>query len=131
MYGLDKDQDNSKRLPFDHYHSHFILVDNHSQGEHGQELQFRLRLESELRKNTSKMFLDDDSISLSCSSRRNSIKSGIDDNSSLNKRETDARRASIEVPMVLVCVNGGYHALRMIDESLKVHLPFLLIEVSI
>jgi hypothetical protein len=129
MYGLEKDHDNLKRVPLDTYHSHFIIIDNDCKGELGLDVPFRLKLEAELRKNTSGPILGDTTPPLS--SRRNSIKSSMGDDLSVgsNKKETTDEKEKNGVLMCLICVNGGYDALRMIDESLKCRVPLLVMQV--
>jgi hypothetical protein len=129
MYGLGKDHDNPKRMPLDAYHSHFIIIDNDCKGELDRDTSFRLKFEAELRKNTSDLILGD--ATPTPSSRRNSIKSDTDDDLSVgsNKKETTKEQEKSGVPMVLICVNGGYNALKMIDESIKCRVPLLVMKV--
>jgi hypothetical protein len=132
MYGLEKDNENPKRVPLDSAHTHFIIIDNDCKGELGQDVDFRLKLEDELRKNSSDLFLDE---TPPASSRCNSIKNGVGgdgDDISLGSAKKEAMKVNekLDVPMCLICVNGGYDALRMIDESLKCRVPFLVLQVK-
>jgi hypothetical protein len=112
MYGLEKDIMHPKSVLLDSFHSHFILIDNDCKGELGNDVEFRLQLENELRKNSNSGFSDDSSPQVSL--RRNSNSSV--ENMSIGSGKTDHEQRKgpdkFDVPMVVICVNGGYYALR-------------------
>jgi hypothetical protein len=125
---------NPKSVPLDPNHSHFILVDNHCGGELGHDLLFRLHLETELRKYTSEnSFMDEPSIAFS-SARKSSV--GETSNLSVSigsgKNDADAKKSheKFDTPSILICVNGGYDALCLIDESMKQEIPILILLVG-
>ncbi|XP_050394392.2 transient receptor potential cation channel subfamily M member 2 [Patella vulgata] len=46
VYSVQDVDDYDKRIPLDHNHTHFLLVDNGTEGKYGGEIKFRTRLES-------------------------------------------------------------------------------------
>jgi hypothetical protein len=126
MYGLEKDHENPDRVRLDSYHSHFVIIENDCKIELGQDVPFRLKLEAELRKNTRDLISG-----YMTPTPRNLIKSGMNDNLSVfsNKKEKTKEKPKPSVPMILLCVGGGYDALRMIDESIKCNVNYLVMQV--
>jgi hypothetical protein len=134
-YGLESYSPEHKTVPLDPNHSHFILIDNTCNGELGFDIQFRIRLETELRTSghCSASLLEEPS---TASTNRKLSSGGV--SSSLNlslgsdKNEADVAKKSekLNATMILICVNGGYDALRLIDESLKQNVPVLVLLVG-
>lgn len=89
-------------------HNHFILVDDGSIGQFGKEIDFRAKLETELRKG--KDWKDS-------KRRKESI---------LNEPEDE-----FKVPMILIVVQGGRHTLLTVEKTIKQLIPILIIAVKI
>jgi hypothetical protein len=142
MYGLDKNYMNGKYVFLDSNHTHFILIDDDSQGELGREIPFRVKLETELRKDSKSIGDWDHGANLSIRhDRRHSLTSKISMNVSMNVSIDSGGRSSavdnescflnekFNIPMILICVNGGYDAFKLIHESLKQRVPILVLAV--
>ena len=87
----------------DSNHTHFILVDDGSENQFGKEIEFRAKLEEEIRRGKSL-------------------------EQYRNKNETLENRS--QIPMILIVVNGGPNTLRTVIEYVKVKIPVLILEVS-
>ena len=107
---IDEDQQMGFKKPtkLDPNHNYFILVDDGSKGEYGKEIKLRALLEAELRKSKK-------SSKKKTLSKENSIDENLDEHS---------------IPMVLIVVQGGFGTLITIEESLKKHIPIIIIAVS-
>ncbi len=121
----------------DSNHSHFILVDNGSEGSFGKEIEFRSSLENEIRKGKSEVFYE------TCRAnriRREKLKS-IENNESINDNENDGEilNESEElktglikgiIPMVLIVVQGGPGTLQTVEEAIKQNVPVIVLAVN-
>ncbi len=94
-------------------HTHFILVDDGSEGLFGKEIKFRAKFENELRKGKSLKYYE-------------------------NKRTQRFPTSNLEfqekkeiVPMILIVVNGGPNTLLTVVESLEENIPILVLAVSL
>lgn len=86
-------------------HSHFILVDDGSTGSFGREIDFRTKLETELRKGKDYRSIRKDSI---CEPNEDEFK----------------------VPMILIVVQGGKNTLLTIKKTVQKLIPILVIAVK-
>ena len=87
-------------------HTHFILVDDGSVGAFGKEIEFRSRLEAELRKGKS-----------------------LKDYENKNKFNDLMREHNSYIPMILIVVQGGQNTLLTIEEAIKENVPILVLSV--
>ena len=94
-------------------HSHFILVDDGSEGRFGKEIEFRSKLEAELRKG--KFILHYKEIH------------GQSKNESFEESNQESPE---KVPMVLICVQGGFYSLETIVISIEKNIPVLILAKS-
>lgn len=88
-------------------HSHFILVDDGSIGFFGREIDFRTKLETELRK-------------------------GKDYKSSKIRKESicEPNEDEFKVPIILIVVQGGKNTLLTIEKAVQQLIPILVIAVK-
>ncbi len=88
-------------------HTHFIFVDDGSEGQFGKEIEFRAHLEAELRKGRSLKFYENrrDIIKRLKFSSSNGIHSDED------YEEDDDNVSNETVPMILIVVQGGPNTL--------------------
>jgi transient receptor potential cation channel subfamily M member 2 len=110
-------------------HTHFILVDDGSEGLFGKEIEFRAHLEAELRKGKSlryyeKKFKRKRNMSDRSSTSNSRVLTDFEDDND----EEISRNES--VPMVLIVVQGGPNTLLTVEESLKQNVPVLVLAVS-
>lgn len=132
MYGLEKNYQNSKCVFLDPNHSHFVLIDDNANGELGHDIPFRIKLETELRKDSNS---DSDFViepSVSTLRRLSSLPSiNLSLGSANNNMEEELHHVpeKFNIPMILICVNGGYDALKLVHESLKQRIPILVYAV--
>jgi hypothetical protein len=139
MYGLEKSYQNAKSVFLDSNHSHYILIDDDSHSELGHEIPFRINLETELRKDSKsndelRDFHEDSSLRThprsSIVSRTTSFDLNVDEKAGLTNNDSHLVNEKFNIPMILICVNGGYDALKLIHESLKQRVPILVLAVS-
>jgi hypothetical protein len=140
MYGLEKSYQNSKSVLLDPNHSHFILIDDDSHGELGHDIPFRIKFETELRKDSkSNNELRDrygEKLSIrtqprSSSPSHTSLNVDLDEKSGIHDNDSHFVNEKFNIPMILICVNGGYDALTLIHESLKQRVPILVLAVRL
>ena len=115
-------------------HTHFILVDDGSEGQFGKEIEFRAHLEAELRRGRSLKSYEIERLKRKrkqlmlngSSGNGNEMFAGnepdVDDSS-----ENEANRS---VPMILIVVQGGPNTLITVEESLKQNVPVLVLADS-
>ena len=108
----ENDPSSSKGVFLDPNHTHFILVDDGSQGNFGKEIEFRAHLEAELRRGKTSEFY---------AKKRRDHKA---DHKEASKNETD------NIPMILIVVQGGPNTLLTVEESLKKNVPVLVLADS-
>lgn len=107
-------------------HTHFILVDDGSNGRFGVEIEFRAHLEAELRKGKSLKYYE---------SKQNTTKklhrySNSASQLSEDEEESDEEDCKNEsVPMILIVVQGGPNTLITVEQSLKQSVPVLVLAV--
>ncbi len=111
-----KEQPKNTDVILDPNHTHFILVDDGSEGQFGKEIEFRAHLEAELRKGRPLKYYE---------AQRNKKK--YDEEESPIELEEDSLT---EVPMILIVVQGGPNTLITVEESLKQMVPVLVLAVS-
>ncbi|CAF0758789.1 unnamed protein product [Brachionus calyciflorus] len=99
-------------IKLDPNHNHFILVDDGSVGMFGKEIEFRTRLETELRKGKDLKDYD----------MKNKMLHDEDD-----MAEDDAR---FKIPMILIVVQGGPNTLFTVEETIKQSIPVLILAES-
>jgi hypothetical protein len=100
----------------------------------GFDVEFRIKFEAELRKHHVERSLLEEPSNLSHNNRKNSsaaTSTSLNLSLGSDKNENEPKRPEkIDTPMILICVNGGYDALRLIDEALKQKIPVLVLLVS-
>lgn len=89
-------------------HTHFILVDDGSEGQFGKEIEFRAHFEAELRKGRSLKYYEE-KINKKKQSHENSEKETSEDEYYVNDDIEYHKKNSI--PMVLIVVQGGPNTL--------------------
>ena len=112
-----KEKPKNTDVLLDPNHTHFIFVDDGSQGMFGKEMVFRAHLEAELRKGRPLKYYEN---------QRNRKKHEEED--SLSESEDDDSHS--EVPMILIVVQGGPNTLIQVEESLKQNVPVLVLADS-
>ena len=135
MYGLEKNPPKSRTIVLDPNHSHFVFVDDDANVKLGQEAPFRIQLETEFRKERPEHEIGNmtEEKMLYSKKRRNSKESINSFGSIVNKLNTsfldrEEKQQNFSIPMILVCVNGGYDSLILIQESLKNRVPILMVK---
>ena len=113
-----KDQAKNTDVLLDPNHTHFIFVDDGSEGLFGKEIEFRAHLEAELRKGRPLKYYE---------SQRN-LKKHDDDEEEDTRDHEDTLHS--EVPMILIVVQGGPNTLITVEESLKQMVPVLVLAVK-
>jgi hypothetical protein len=118
---MEKPSNELYSMLLDPNHSHFIIIDDDAKGEFGKDMLFRTRLESELRKYNSYTAAQWQEL------RRKKNDSSVQstDRTSIPKHD----HTNFSIPMILICVNGGYDALKHINACLKMRTPILLLQV--
>lgn len=94
----------------DSNHTHFILVDDGSVGAFGKEIEFRSRLEAELRKGKS-------------------LKNYEMKNKMLQEEDEEENDNQNSIPMILIVVQGGPNTLLTVEETIKQNVPILVLAV--
>lgn len=115
-----KKADTSQDILLDPNHTHFILVDDGSEGKFGKEIKFRAQLEAELRKGKPLKHYE------------NNLKKRQYSNSAVVYEETETNEKEDQslVPMVLIVVQGGPNTLLTVKESIKENMPVLVLYVK-
>jgi transient receptor potential cation channel subfamily M protein 2 len=107
LHGIKRNLNFYKQDP---NHTHFILVDDGSEGQFGKEIKFRAKFENELRKGKIGRFYEE-------------------------RRQHKGDLVKIEkknvIPMILIVVNGGPNTLLTVVESLEEHIPILVLAVTL
>ncbi len=101
-------------------HTHFILVDDGSVDMFGKEIEFRARLEDELRKGKLAEYYE---------KKRKERKKSINNVLSFDESDEDEFQNEY-IPMILIVVQGGPNTLMTVEESLKENVPILVLAVS-
>jgi hypothetical protein len=132
-YGLNKTSQNINTIPLDPNHTHFIFIDNNCRGELGHEVQFRTKLETDLRKTTphiyNRLSLRDDISNFQKfhDNKENAVTAEI----SGDEFEVDKlNEKKYDLPLILIVVNGNYETLKQIQECLKRNAPILILAVK-
>lgn len=134
MYGLERSYKDARTVLLDSNHTHFILVDDNANGQLGCEISYRVKLETGLRKDIlSKHIENGQHVPGSTGSNRKHFEEtmsiGSDGGKILSLEEQADEKFSI--PMILICVNGGYDALKQVCESVKQRVPVLILAVRL
>lgn len=108
-------------------HTHFILVDDGSNGRFGVEIEFRAHLEAELRKGRSLKYYESKRNTTKRLQRSSNVISQYSEEEE-DSDEEDCRNES--VPMILIVVQGGPNTLITVEESLKQAVPVLVLAVN-
>jgi hypothetical protein len=93
-------------------HTHFILVDDGSEGLFGKEIKFRAKFENELRKGKSLKFYEN-----------------MRTHKFFSSQGQDFQEKKEIIPMILIVVNGGPNTLLTVVESLEENIPILVLAV--
>jgi transient receptor potential cation channel subfamily M protein 2 len=128
LYAL-QEKDNQKKdmtkntdVLLDPNHTHFILVDDGTEGQFGKEIEFRSLLEAELRKGKSIKYYE---------KKRNQKKKVLNQlNSNDSDSDTNHNGITETIPMILIVVQGGPNTLITVEHSLKQSVPVLVLAVS-
>lgn len=88
-------------------HTHFILVDDGSVGEFGKEIEFRSRLEEELRKGKYEEIPFKES----------------------SFKTDDLEKNNSNIPIILIVVQGGKNTLYTVKENIEKDIPILILSV--
>ena len=120
-------------------HTHFILVDDGSCGSYGKEIEFRAKLENELRKGKSNLYYENCRLSKT----KRQLSNSFDRNCEIaNEKITDDyfnENASEElkpglkkdiIPMVMIVVQGGWTTLKVVEDAIKKNVPILVLAVN-
>ena len=102
-------------------HTHFILVDDGSEGQFGKEITFRAKFENELRRGKSLKYYETERLNQQF--RFNNRASFRAETEGLEKEHKEL------IPMILIVVNGGPNTLLTVVESLKENVPILVLAV--
>lgn len=110
-------------------HSLFILIDDGSEGQFGKEIEFRSELEAEIRKGRNIEYYQE----LMRRKRRGRIYSKTHQNHLLGtylrnfhaNNENNDDENTEQVPMVLICVQGGFYSLKTVVKSIEKNIPVL------
>jgi hypothetical protein len=126
---MDKSTSDAKSVLLDPNHSHFILIDDGAKGEYGRDVRFRTKLEAEIRKSQSstRVWLKRNS---SIGSFVNSLDEEKNEFNFYDENFLEEECTNFNVPMILICVNGGFDALKQISECLKQRTPILILQVK-
>ena len=124
-----KEQPKNTDVLLDPNHTHFILVDDGSEGLFGKEIEFRAHLEAELRKGKSLKYYELKRSQKKKVSARSGYQGQISDDEDDIQDEDDMRNES--VPMILIVVQGGPNTLITVEESLKQMVPVLVLAVCL
>jgi hypothetical protein len=124
-------------------HSHFILVDDGSEGQFAKEIEFRSELEAELRKGRPMKYYKDKEKKIRIHKKKNFLgpnRLNMPENhfsSQPNEVQTRSLKSENEqkneienVPMVLICVQGGLNSLETIVKSIEKNIPVLILAES-
>lgn len=115
FYAPEENDLQSNHVFLDPNHTHFVLVDDGSEGNFGKEIEFRAHLEAELRRGKPPEYYE-------------KKRKGLQKSSSSSIKEDSQKENSI--PMILIVVQGGPNTLLTVEESLKKNLPVLVLAVS-
>jgi transient receptor potential cation channel subfamily M member 2 len=96
-------------------HTHFILVDDGTEGQFGGEIQFRAQLEAELRKGKSLKYYDEKFKRKVCILKED--------------KEIEEKSSKEIIPMVLIVVQGGPNTLLTVEKALIEDVPVLILAV--
>jgi hypothetical protein len=148
FYAQEADETNEKlektsNVLLDPNHTHFILVDDGSEGQFGKEIEFRALLEAELRKGKSLRYYESKRLNqrkkmtqLSSNSNTamvfnndNYNNNNINEQTTLNESVQEENEKSETVPMILIVVQGGPNTLITVEHSLKQAVPVLVLAV--
>ena len=134
---FDKNQTkNVIEAELDPNHTHFILVDDGSNGIYGKEIEFRAKFENELRKGKSTIHYKNSRfnrrkrIASEGSHSDNFIDNQYDDDR--DEYETEKLKSGLKkdfIPMVLIVVQGGPNTLQSVAEAIKQNVPILVLAV--
>ena len=100
-------------------HTHFILVDDGSEGMFRKEIDFRARLEDELRKGHSLKYYE----------RKRFLRKQKTTTLIYDSDEDDKCSLEGAVPMILIVVQGGPNTLLTVEDNLKKNIPVLVLAV--
>lgn len=147
-----KDPTKMTDVLLDPNHTHFILVDDGSEGQFGKEIEFRAHLEAELRKGKSLKYYESRRNTRKKVSARSTNSAASMANTNPNNNNTPNSMSATNqqtghqsdddndsqdedgirnetVPMILIVVQGGPNTLITVEESLKQAVPVLILAV--
>ncbi len=144
---MDKTKKDATHVFLDPSHSHFILVDDSVSNPNSlaTAMRFRSRLETQLGDtNYHEKLFEDDSKDLlrphSFLSNREKEKESLasfvsskesgEENEGDQLSENEVELNHVHIPMVAICVNGGYGTLKQVQEFLRKGVPVLLLAVT-
>lgn len=111
----------SKFAPVDGNHTHFVVVEHKQNADFYDEINFRNKFETELRKTE----LDPSMMKRDISNAVGSLQGsnvGSDDEMEVDKK--------FNIPMIQICVHGNFETLYVLQESLKQRVPILILAGS-
>ncbi len=131
---IDSNDQKKKQAPntdvfLDPNHTHFIFVDDGSEGQFGKEIEFRAHLEAELRKGKSLKYYENKRLLKKRISSKLSSSNGMQQSDEEDDNE-DENSNTETVPMILIVVQGGPNTLITVEESLKQSVPVLVLAVK-
>jgi hypothetical protein len=115
-------------------------VDDNSNGEFYKEIPFRIRLESEFRQNEFHNYNNNNerltprSPRSPVSPRRKASVASITESYSSLKTKLESEmeyQSKYNIKMIQICIQGGFDTLLVIQESLRVQVPILILAVSL
>ena len=130
-YGNQEIKKNAKNVTLDPNHTHFILIDETANDVHDQDILFRSKLETEIRRC---QFFENNLDSRASYKRPVSYQgsncSSDDEGGGMVEEKIEIEK-KINIPMILICVCGGADTLLVIVEALKQRVPLLVMAVFI
>jgi hypothetical protein len=143
---LDKTRKDATHIFLDPNHSHFILVEESVSNPNSMAtaMRFRSKLETQLGDtNYHEKLFDGDQASKDLHSFLNSHEkdslvsfvssreSGEEEVEEDGISDNEVEQSHVHIPMVAICVNGGYDTLKQVQEFLRKNVPVLLLAVII
>ena len=135
MFYAQQENENKKEASkntdvlLDPNHTHFILVDDGTEGQFGKEIEFRALLEAELRKGKSLKYYESKRILKKKISSRSSIGGDYAQDDEFKDSDDEESSKTESIPMILIVVQGGPNTLITVEHSLKQSVPVLVLAV--
>ncbi len=133
-----EDEENNE-VDLNQNHTHFILVDDGSCGSQGNEIEFRAKLENELRKGKSNIYYEKCRLSrlkrqISSLSDRNLELTDEEESEAHHNKENEDEELKPGlkkdiIPMVLIVIQGEWKILKVVEDAIKKNVPILVLAV--